>query len=109
MKRTVLGIALLGIMSAGSLMAQDRDWRANRDVRQDYAGRGADYRDMNHDRNKIVQDRQELREEMREGDYRGVQRERAELRNEYRDINRERGDARRDTRDMRQDRFWGWR
>jgi hypothetical protein len=109
MKRTFLGIALLGLMGAGSLMAQDRDWNRNRDVRNDYADRRGDYRDMRRDQAKIAQDRQGLREELREGDYRGAQPERNELRSEYRDLNRDRVDARRDTRDIRNDRYWGWR
>jgi len=109
MKRTLIGIVLMGILGAGSLMAEDRDWRADRDLRRDYADRRADYRDMSHDRARIAQDRRELREELREGDWRGAQRERAELRNEYRDIKRDRWDARRDTRDVRHDRYWGWR
>ena len=57
-------------------MAEDRDWRADRDLRRDYADRRADYRDMSHDRARIAQDRRELREELREGDWRGAQRER---------------------------------
>ena len=108
MKRTVIGIVLMGVLGAGSLMAEDRDWRG-RDLRRDYADRRADYRDMARDRAKIAQDKRELREEYREGDWRGVQRERSELRNEYRDLNHDRWDARRDTRDIRHDRFWGWR
>src|ERR1700730_11260402 len=109
MKRTLVGIALIGLMSAGSLMAQDRDWRNNRDLRHDYADRRSDYRDMNRDQARIAQDRGELREELREGDYAGAQRERNELRNEYRDLNRNRYDARQDKRDIRHDRVWGWR
>ena len=45
MKRTLLGIVLMGLMGAGSLMAQDRDWRNDRDQRHDYADRRADYRE----------------------------------------------------------------
>lgn len=110
MKRTILGIALVGLMSAGSLMAQDRDdWRPNRDVRHDYADRGGDYRDIRNDQSKIAQDRWELNRDLRNGNYAGAREERQELRSEYRDANRDRRDVRRDTRDIRNDRLWGWR
>ena len=110
MKRTILGLALVGLMSAGSLMAQDRDdWRPNRDVRHDYADRRGDYRDMRNDRAKIAHDQWELRRDLRNGNYSGAREERQELRSEYRDVNHDRRDVRRDTRDIRNDRFWGWR
>ena len=73
MKRTAVGIVLMGILGAGSLVAEDRDGRSDRDVRRDYADRRADYRDMARDRAKMAQDRRELREELREGDWRGCQ------------------------------------
>jgi|SRR5438105_978989 len=107
MKRTLAGIVLMGIMGAGSLMAQDRPWRS--DIRHDYADRRSDRQDIRRGQAKIAQDRRELREEYREGDWPGVQRERAELRNETRDLNRDRLDIRRDNRDIRHDRYWGWR
>jgi hypothetical protein len=110
MKRTILGIALAGLMGAGSLMAQDRDdWRPNRDVRHDYADRRGDYRDIRNDQAKIAHDRWELNRDLRNGNYAGAREERQELRGEYRDVNRDRRDVRRDTRDVRNDRFWGWR
>lgn len=110
MKRTILGLALVGLISAGSLMAQDRDdWRPNRDVRHDYADRRGDYRDMRNDRAKIAHDQWELRRDLRNGNYAGAREERRELRSENRDINRDRRDVHRDTRDIRNDRYWGWR
>lgn len=110
MKRTILGIALVGLLGAGSLMAQDRDdWRPNRDVRRDHADRRADYRDMRNDRAKIAHDQWELRRDLRNGNYAGAREERQELRSEYRDINNDRRDVHRDTRDIRNDRSWGWR
>lgn len=110
MKRTILGIALVGLMGAGSLMAQDRDdWRPNRGVRHDYADRRADYRDIRNDQAKIAHDRWELNRALRNGNYAEAREERQELRNEYRDVNRDRRDVRRDTREIRNDRFRGWR
>src|SRR5690348_9272062 len=107
MKRTILGIVLMGLMGAGSLMAQD--WRPNRDLRHDYADRRADKRDIGNDKAQVAHDRWELRRDLRDGNYAGVREERQELRSEYRDINRDRKDVRHDTRDIRHDRFWGWR
>ena len=106
MKRTVLGIVLLGLMSAGSLMAEDHDWKRDRDFRHDYADRRADYRDMNRDRAAIDHDRWELRRDYREGNYAAAQRERAEINSRYRDLNRDERDVRRDNRDIRGDRYW---
>lgn len=109
MKRTVLGIVLLGLMSAGSLMAEDHDGRRDRDLRHDYADRRADYRDINRDRAAIDHDKWELRRDYREGNYAAAQRERAEMNNRYRDLNRDERDVRRDNRDIRGDRYWDWR
>ena len=107
MKRTILGIALMGLMGAGSLMAQD--WHPNRDLRRDSADRRADYRDIRGDKAEIAQDRRELRQDLRAGNYAAARQEQRELRSDYRDIYRDRTDVRRDTRDIRNDRFWGWR
>lgn len=110
MKRTVLGIVLLGLMGAGSLMAQDRDdWRYNRDLRHNYADRRSEYRDMNRDRAAIEHDKWELRNDLRRGDYRAAQRERQEMRDRYRDLNRDRAEVRHDNRDIYRDQYWGWR
>jgi hypothetical protein len=110
MKRTILGITLMGLMGAGSLMAQDRNWQNPRqDIRHDYADRRGDRRDMRNDRAEIAQDRRELRQDLRHGNYAGAREERRELNGEYRDLNRDRIDARHDTRDIRNDRFWFWR
>ena len=108
MKRTVLGIVLMGLMGAGSLMAQDRDWR-DRDLRHDYADRRSDYRDIRHDENAIAHDRAEIRQDLREGNYAAARRERAEMDSRIRDVNRDTWNARRDNRDIRGDRYWGWR
>jgi len=110
MKRTILGITLMGLMGAGSLMAQDRNWQnPYRDLRHDRVDRRSDYRDMRNDRAEIAQDRRELRQDLRQGNYAGAREERRELNGEYRDLNRDRIDAHRDTRDIRNDRFWFWR
>lgn len=107
MKRTVLGIVLMGVMSAGSLFAAD--WRSDRDLRNDYAYRNAEQRDIARDRQQIAHDQWELHRDLRNGNYAAAQHERAELRNEYRDVNHDRRDVRRDDRDIRNDRFRDWR
>lgn len=119
MKRTVLGIALIGLMGAGSLMAQDRDWRydrdwrrdnyQNRDLRRDYADRRYDRQDIRRDEAAIDHDRWELRRDLRNGNYAAAERERAEIRGRYRDMNRDRVDLRHDNRGIYRDRYWGWR
>ena len=107
MKRTILGIVLMGLMGAGSLFASD--WRSDRELRHDYAVRNDEQRDIARDRQQIAHDQWELHRDLRNGNYAAAQHERAELRNEYRDINQDRRDVRRDDRDIRNDRFHDWR
>ena len=99
MKRTVLGIVLMGLMGAGSLMASD--WRSDRNF---YNGdRRADVRDIHRDQREIAQDRRALDWYLRHGHYAAAEQERRELRNEYRDVHQDRRDLRRDNR------FYDWR
>jgi len=127
MKRTVLGVVLLALVSASYLMAQnrggknDRDWRhADRrrhDSYRDYRGRRGDRSDIRHDQAAIRHDQWELRQDMRRGDYAAAQREREEMRWRYRDLHRDHRDVWRDTRNIHRDRNydwarrlgWGWR
>lgn len=104
MKTKLFGIVLLGALGTGSLFAQD-GWRDRRDLRRDYAERNSEIRDIQRDRNKIAYDRWELRRDLREGNYRAAERERAEIRGEYRDLNRDYRDVYRDNRDIRHDRY----
>lgn len=99
MKRTVLGIVLMGLMGAGSLMASD--WRSDRNF---YNGdRRGDVRDIHRDQREIAQDRRALDWDLRHGHYAAAEQERRELRNEYRDVHQDRRDLRRDNR------FYDWR
>ncbi|HEX2331412.1 MAG TPA: hypothetical protein VHN74_21990 [Candidatus Angelobacter sp.] len=104
MKTKLFGIVLLGALGTGSLFAQD-GWRDRRDLRRDYAERNSEIRDIQRDRNKIAYDRWELRRDLREGNYRAAERERAEIRGEYRDLNRDYRDVYRENRDIRHDRY----
>jgi septal ring factor EnvC (AmiA/AmiB activator) len=109
MKLKLFAMILLAT-ATGTMFAQD-GWRERRDLRRDYADRNADYRDIQRDKAKIAHDRWELREDLREGNYRAAAHERAELRREYRDLNADYADVHRDNRDIRRDRreIYGWR
>ena len=114
MKQTVLGIVLLGLISASSLMAQDRGWKSDRDWRRADRGRhdySRDYRYRRGDRcdrrdeAAIRHDEWELRQDMRRGDYAAAQREREELRWRRRRMHRDRRDAWPDNQNIYYDRY----
>lgn len=109
MKTKLFGLILIAAMGTGTVLAQD-GWRDRRDLGHDYADRNTDVRDIQQDQAKIAHDRWELRQDLREGNYRGAAHERAELNQEYRDVNRDRADVSRDNRDIGHDRdVRGWR
>jgi hypothetical protein len=133
MKRTVLGILLFAVAGAGSLVAQDRHWRQQRDTqwrRVDHGGHDSDWRrdnsrqshsrdrcdrregyaDIRRDERELRHDRWELRQYLRGGNYRAAQREREEMRERERDLYRDRREVRRDRRDRSRDwvRYAGW-
>ena len=98
-KRTVLGLVLMGVMSSAIMFAQNgywaqrydngrgRDYRQDkRDIRHDYVDRRNDWRDIHQDNRQIARDRWELRRDLRNGNYAAARQERAELRNQYRDL-----------------------
>lgn len=76
MKRMVAGVLLLIGLGAGTVFAEDGDWRVRRDIRRDEA--------------KIAHDRRELRRDLYYGDYAAARHERRELRREYQDLKRDR-------------------
>ena len=116
-KRTILGLVLLGMMGSATMFAQNgywaqrnndsrwRDYRNDRrDIRRDYVDRRNDWRDIHRDNRNIAYDRWEMRRDLRNGNYAAARQERTELRNEYRDLNRDRRDVRHDTGDVWHDR-----
>jgi len=114
MKKRVLGIVLLGLIGASSLMAQNRGWKSDHDWRRADRGRhdySRDYRYHRGDRcdrgseAAIRHDEWELRQDLRRGDYAAAQREREELRWRLHNRYRDRQDEWRDTRDTRYDRY----
>ena len=113
MKKTVLGIVLLGLVSASSLMAQNRGWRHDRDWRRADRGRHDYYRDYRNRRGDrcdqreadIRHDEWELRRDMRHGDYAAAQREREELRWRFHNRHRDRRESWPESRDTRYDRY----
>ena len=88
MKKILMGILAMGMLGGSALSASAQEWRRDRDRdwRNDYRDRREDRRDIRRDEHKINHDRWELRRDLREGNYRGAEHERRELRNEYRDI-----------------------
>jgi hypothetical protein len=74
MKRTVIGMLLMGIMSVGTMMADDGHWNRREDAR-----------DVRHDHARIMQERAELRHDRRElrHDYRDLRHDRREFHRDY--------------------------
>jgi len=73
MKRTLFGILLMGVMSAGSLMAEDGNWARHedrREVRQDRERIARDRAELRHDRRDLRHDRREYRHDYRDRDWR---------------------------------------
>ncbi len=101
MKR-LLSILFIGILSVGTMTAQE-GWRyRDRDTRRDIRG---DERDIRRDEAAIAHDREELRRDLRHHNYAAAERERAEIRSRYRDLDRDRADVRHDRRELRHDRW----
>ena len=76
MKRLIAGVLFVMALGAGTLFADDGNWRLRRDIRRDEA--------------RIAHDRRDLRRDLYYGDYAAARRERRRLRRESRDLRQDR-------------------
>ena len=73
MKRIVFAIALMGILSTGSLFAQAPYWQYQRnDLHRNFVDRNRDERQIDRKEADLAQDQRQLQHELREGDYRAA-------------------------------------